>query len=78
MFLKEPLTPRRMTNLELSRWLRDCTEEHREFKNSSNTVFSVYNYFENSANEPVDIDVMIRANDGEWREPLIEIEDYEL
>lgn len=76
--LKEPITRRRMTNKELSKWLRDKPEEYREFKDIHDGVFSAYNYYENDTNEPVDECVMIRSNFGEWHEPLAEEEDLEL
>lgn len=71
LYLKEPVTPRRMTNKELSMWLRDCPEEYREVK-CHITVFSYHSYFEDYANEPVNEDIMIRSNFGEWHEPLID------
>lgn len=71
------LTPktRRMTNQELADWLRDCPEEHREWKyKNGDTVFSEYPYNMNYANEEVG-DILIRSNHGEWEEPLIKIEE---
>lgn len=83
--LKEPVTPRRMTNQELSWWLRDAPEEHREFiyffeedkEHEYNPVHSVFDYIPGRSNEPVD-SILIRSNGGEWREPLIDGEDFEL
>lgn len=78
LFLKIPVRARRMTNQELAWWLRDCPEEHREwkFENSIlNLVKSTYEYQEKSANEEVEKFVLIRKNGGEWEEPLIEIND---
>jgi hypothetical protein len=83
--LKEPVTPRRMTNQELSWWLRDAPEEHREFiyflegdnDKEHRVVHSVFDYIPSRSNEPVD-SILIRSNGGEWREPLIDEEDFEL
>ena len=64
---------RRMTNRELSRWLRE--KATRELKyNSAGYVYSFYSYTERGADEEADKRVMIREDDGEWREPLIEEE----
>lgn len=72
---------RRKTNVELSDWLRNCPEEHREykFKESSlssdpSSVWFEYSYESGKENEPCD-DVLIRRNHGEWEEPLVEIND---
>ena len=65
---------RRMTNKELSRWLRE--KPTRESKCSTdNYVYSVYSYNENCGDEEVREDIVIRENDGEWREPLVEVEE---
>ena len=67
---------RRMTNKELSRWLRE--KPTREFKYSSSiscSVHSTYTYNEDDGEEEVSKDIVIRENDGEWREPLVEIEE---
>jgi hypothetical protein len=78
LYLKESITPRRMTNQELAWWLRDAPEEHREFKYSYDDVDKkdrgvhyVYIYSDSHANEPADR-VLIRSNGGEWHEPLID------
>lgn len=60
--------PRRMTNKELSRWLRE--KPTREFKYSN----SIYTYDEYCEDEEVPEDIRIREDDGEWREPLTNIE----
>lgn len=61
---------RRMTNKELSRWLRE--KPTREYKfGSTDCVFCFLAYQEIDADDEVD-DILIRENDGEWREPLIE------
>ena len=80
--LKEPIAQRRMTNRELSKWLRDCPEEYREvkghYKNNGSAICSYYSYYEDYAEEPVVESAMIRSNYGEWHEPLVEEEDFEL
>lgn len=85
LFLKEPIKKRLMTNQELSWWLRDAPEEHREFiyffeednDKEHRSVHSVFDYIPGRSNEPVD-SILIRSNGGEWREPYITEEDYEL
>ena len=72
--IEEPKT-RRMTKKELSRWLRE--KPTREFKYSSSIscpVCSTYIYNEDDGDEEVRTDVVIREDDGEWQEPLMEIE----
>ena len=64
---------RRMTNKELSRWLRE--KPTRECKcTSANYIYSVLTYDEDCEDEEVDEDVVIREDDSEWREPLVEQE----
>ena len=64
---------RRMTYKELARWLRE--NPTREYKHTtSNYVFTSSNYRENNKNKEVHEDIRIRENDGEWKEPLIEVE----
>ena len=71
--IEEPKT-RHMTNKELSRWLRE--NPTREWKyNDGNSVCSVYSYNENCGDEEVRNDIVIRENDGEWREPFVEVEE---
>lgn len=65
---------RRMTNKELSRWLRE--KPTREWKSTfDGCVCSVHTYNEKCENEEVHKDVVIREDDGEWREPLVEVEE---
>ena len=63
---------RRMTHKELSRWLRE--KPTREFRYSSyRSVYSFHTYdedYEEDAEVPEDI--LIREDDSEWREPLVE------
>ena len=63
--------PRRMTNKELARWLRE--KPTRECKwTFDTTICSVHTYNEKVENEEVPKDVRIREDDGEWKEPLVE------
>ena len=63
---------RRMTNQELSRWLRENPTREYKFRNGS-SIFSNYTYTVNSEDEEVCEDVIIREDYGEWREPLVEV-----
>lgn len=73
--IEEPKT-RRMTNKELSRWLRENpTRECKYGPDDIYTVFSYHSYVEREASEEVTENILIRENDGEWREPLVEVED---
>ena len=62
---------RRMTNKELARWIRE--KPTREYKFGT-TVFCSYNYPEVEDSKEVFDEFLIREDDGEWREPLIEEE----
>ena len=65
---------RRMTNKELSRWLRE--KPTREWKRKYDSqVFTIHSYREEWADEEVHKDVRIREDDSEWREPLVEVEE---
>ena len=65
---------RLMTHKELSRWLRE--NPNREYKVSSNNcIFCFFAYKEIDANDEVDDTVLIREDDGEWREPLVEVDE---
>lgn len=73
--IEKKVETRAMTNQELADWLRQCPEEHREFKYTGcDCVYSSYDYLESSENSPVERK-LIRRNHGEWQEPLIEMED---
>ena len=64
---------RRMTNKELSRWLRENpTRECKQINDG--LIYSSYNYVESCEDEEVDDCVLIRENNSEWREPLVEVE----
>ena len=65
---------RRMTNKELSHWLRE--NPTREFKSDADIFVNYYYpYIEENADDEVADTILIRENDGEWREPLIEEEE---
>ena len=65
--------PRRMTNRELSRWLRE--KPTREIKYSSNTIGCFYTYTEEDAEQEAIKGILIREEDSDWREPLVEVEE---
>ena len=71
---EKKIKTRRMTNQELSWWLRDHPEECREFKyeGGGDYVYSSYDYTINQANTQV-WGKLIRRNGREWQEPLVEI-----
>lgn len=65
---------RRMTNKELSRWLRE--KPTREFKYNrcdDNCIRSHLYYYESNTDKEVDESVLIREDDSDWREPLVEV-----
>ena len=65
---------RRMTNKELSRWLRE--KPTRELKRRNDIyVYGKFNYTEDNQDEEVPDDFLIREDDGEWRDPLVEVEE---
>lgn len=61
---------RRMTRKELSRWLRE--KPTREYKFGT-TVFCSYNYSEAETYDEVFDGTLIREDDGDWKEPLVEV-----
>lgn len=64
---------RRMTYRELSWWLSD--KPHREYRYKDNDfVFRTLDYKESKQNEEVTERFLIRENNREWREPIIEQE----
>ena len=70
----EELKTRRMTNKELSRWLRG--KPTREYKYlTSDYICNTFDYREYVQDEEVHEDMLIREDDGEWREPLVEVEE---
>ena len=65
---------RRMTNKELARWLRG--KPTREWKITvASTVHTVYSYDEECADKECWSEIVVRENGGEWREPLMEVEE---
>ena len=71
--IEEPKT-RRMTNKELSRWLRE--KPTREYKYlTSDYICNTFDYREYVQDEEVSEDMRIREDDSEWREPLVEVEE---
>ena len=62
---------RRMTNKELSRWLREKPTRECKYLNSE-YICSTSEYREYKQDEEVDVDMRIREDDSEWREPLVE------
>lgn len=65
---------RRMTNKELARWLREKPTRECKHCNGSNDnfVYCFHTYLERCANEEVDDLILIREDDSDWREPLVE------
>ena len=68
---------RRMTNKELSRWLRGKPTREWKYKNGV-TVYGYYVYEEKCENEEVLNNILIREDDGEWREPLVEVGELQM
>ena len=64
--------PRRMTNKELSRWLREKPTREMRYNFDEHT-YCYYTYVESDCDEEVN-GILIREDDGEWREPLVEQE----
>ena len=62
---------RRMTNKELSHWLREKPTREYKFKNSD-FVYGEKNYREIEQDDEVKYDIFIREGDSDWREPLVE------
>ena len=69
--IEEPKT-RRMTHKELARWLRENPTREWRYKNGV-TVYGYCGYEEKCENEEVPNNILIREDDGEWREPLVEV-----
>ena len=70
----EIVKQRRMTNKELSRWLREKPTRER-MSTFDGCICSIHNYNEKCESEEVRKGIRIRENDGEWREPLVEVEE---
>ena len=70
---KQKQRQRRMTYKELSRWLRE--KPTREYKYlTSDFICCDYDYREENQDKEAHEDICIREDDGEWREPLVEVE----
>lgn len=63
---------RRMTNKELSRWLRENPTRRWKYNSINYTCYSFYAYTKRNADKEVCEKIVIREGDGEWREPLVE------
>ena len=63
---------RRMTNKELAWWLSE--KPHRELK-ICNYIYHDYDYKENEQDAEVTDFLLIREDNSEWREPLVEVEE---
>lgn len=65
---------RRMTNKELARWLREKPTRECKHCNGSNDnfVYCFHTYLERCSNEEVGDLTLIREDDSDWREPLVE------
>lgn len=64
---------RRMTNKELSRWLRENPTREYKYK-GDNYIYSYLEYKEDCEDEEVIKSIIIRENYGKWKDPLTEIE----
>ena len=63
---------RRMTNKELSWWLSE--KPHREHKFATAPyIYTYYTYCEKEQDKEVLDNILIREDDSEWREPLVEV-----
>ena len=65
---------RRMKYKELSRWLREKPTREWKYKDGI-SVYGYYGYREEWADGEVTEDIFIREDYGEWREPLVEVEE---
>lgn len=67
---------RRMTNKELSWWLSEKPHRERKIVGVLHPyIYTFYTYNENEQDEEVSDNILIREDDGEWREPLVEVEE---
>ena len=64
---------RRMTNKELSRWLRENPTRECKYP-VTDYICSAFEYRDCKQDAEVCANIYIRENDGEWREPLVEQE----
>ena len=63
---------RRMTHKELARWLREKPTREWKYKDGI-SVYDYYGYEEKRAKEEVHDNFLIREDDGDWKEPLVEV-----
>ena len=63
---------RLMTYKELAHWLREKPTREWKYKNGV-TVYGYYSYEEKCENEEVPNNILIREDNDEWREPLVEV-----
>ena len=67
---------RRMTKKELSWWLSEKPYRERKIAGVFHSyIYTFYTYNENEQDEEVPDDILIREDGGEWREPLVEVEE---
>ena len=59
---------------ELVHWIREKPTREWKYKNGV-TVYGYYGYEEKCENEEVPNNILIRENGGEWKEPLVEVEE---
>ena len=71
--IEEPKT-RRMTKKELSRWLREKPTRECKYL-TSDYICGAFEYRECKQDEEVRADIHIREDYGEWKEPLMEVEE---
>ena len=64
----------RITYKELAHWLREKPTREWKYKNGV-TVYGYYSYEEKCENEEVPNNILIREDNDEWREPLVEMEE---
>ena len=70
----EVLKTRRMTNKELSRWLREKPTRECKYL-TSEYICSTFEYREYMQDEEVSVDMRIREDGSEWREPLVGVKE---
>ena len=70
----EKSSTRHMTHKELVHWLREKPTREWKYKNGV-TVYGYYSYEEKCENEEVPNNILIREDNDEWREPLVEVEE---
>ena len=63
---------RRMTHKELARWLREKPTREWKYK-AGISVYCYYGYEEKRVKEEVPDNFLIREDDGDWKEPLVEV-----